>query len=110
MLAFVFTQVEDLKGAVVLALGLQLPLHADKSFAGGVDGELAQVADNPSTAELFSHGRCSARAAEEIRYQVTFVAGCINEALQKCFGFLRGVASPLMSHRIDVENISPQIV
>jgi hypothetical protein len=50
VLAFVLAQVEDLKGAVVLAFGLELALHADHALTGGVDGELAQVGDDPFTA------------------------------------------------------------
>ena len=66
MLALVLAQVEDFKGAVVLALGLQLPLHADQPLARGVDGELAQVGDDPLAPQLLRHCRRRAGAAEEI--------------------------------------------
>ena len=57
MLAFVLAQVEDSKGAVVFAFGFQLPLHADHALSRGVDGELAQVADDPLSAQLLRHCR-----------------------------------------------------
>ena len=73
VLALVLAQVEDFKGAVVLALGLELPLHADQPLARGVDGELAQVADDPLAPQLLRHRRRRAGAAEEVGDQVAFV-------------------------------------
>jgi len=56
VLAFVLAQVEDLEGAVVLALRLELPLYADQALVGGVNGELAEVRGNSLAAQLFGHG------------------------------------------------------
>ena len=91
VLALVLAQVEDFKGAVVLALGLELPLHADQPLAGGVDGELAQVADDPLAAQLLRHGRRGAGAAEEVGDQVAFVGRGFDDAFEQGFGFLGGV-------------------
>ena len=66
VLALVLAQVEDFKGTVVLALGFELTLHADHALARGVDGELAQVADDPLTPQLFGYRRCGAGTAEEV--------------------------------------------
>ena len=73
MLAFVFAEVQDFERAERLSSALQLALDADEPLARGVDGELAQVADDPFAAELFSHGGRRARAAEEIGDDVVFV-------------------------------------
>ncbi|MBT9177525.1 MAG: hypothetical protein DDT20_01859 [Firmicutes bacterium] len=73
VLALVLTQVEDFKGAVVLACGFQLPLHADHALAGGVNGELAQVGYYPLAAQLFGHGGGGAGAAEEVGDEIAFV-------------------------------------
>ena len=72
VLAFVFAQVEDFERAVVFAFVLECALDADHAFAGGVDGELAEVGDNPLAAELFGDGGGGAGAAEEIGDEVAF--------------------------------------
>ena len=90
VLALVLAQVEDLKGAVVLAFGFQLPLDADQTLAGGVDGELAQVADDPFAAQLLGHSGGGAGAAEKVGDQVAFVGGGLDDAFKQGFGFLVG--------------------
>jgi hypothetical protein len=56
VLAFVFAEVEDFECAICQVLGLAFALHADKPFARGVDGELAEIADDPLAAQLLGHG------------------------------------------------------
>ena len=45
---------------------LSTPLHADQPFARGVDGEFAEIADDPLAAQLLRYGRRGAGAAEKI--------------------------------------------
>jgi hypothetical protein len=96
VLALVLAQVQDFKGAVVFALSLQLSLHADQPLAGGVNGELAEVADDPLAAEFFRHRRRGARATEEVGDQVAFVGGCFDDAFEQSFGFL-GLITALLA-------------
>ena len=91
VLTLVFTQVEDFKGAVVLSLGLQLPLDADQPLAGGVNTELAQVTDDPLTPQFLRYRRRGAGAAEEIGDQVAFVGRCFDDPLKEGFGLLGGI-------------------
>ncbi len=93
VLALVLAQVEDFEGAVVLALGLQLALHADHALAGGVDGELAQVGDDPLAAQLLRHRGGGAGAAEEVGDEIAFVGGGFDDAFEQGFGFLGWVAN-----------------
>src|SRR5208283_4643928 len=58
MLALVLSKIEDFKGPVVLAIFLQLPLHANHSLTRSVYGELPQIADYPLTTQLFSDSGC----------------------------------------------------
>ena len=80
VLALVLAQVQNLEGAVVLALCLQLPLHADHALARRVDGELAQVAGDPFAPQLFGHGRRRAGTAEEVSDEIAFVGGGFDDA------------------------------
>jgi hypothetical protein len=97
VLALVLAQVENFKRAVVLAFGFQLPLHADEALASGVDGELAEVADDPLTPEFFSHRRRRAGTAEEVGHQVAFVGGGFDDALQEFFRLLRWITYPFLN-------------
>ena len=110
MLTLVLAQIENLKGTVALALGLELTLHADHALACGVDGELAQIGDDPLPAQLLSHGGRSARAAEEVGDEVAFVGGSFDDAFEKSFGLLGGVICSFTCHRIDTIDICPNIV
>ena len=77
VLAFVSAKVEDFKGAVILAFGLEPSLHADNTLAGGVDGEFAQIRGNPLAAQLFCHCGSGAGTTEEVGDKVAFVGGYI---------------------------------
>ncbi len=92
MLALVLAEVEDLEGAVVLAVFLELALYPDQPLAGGVDGELAEIGGDPLAAQFFGHGGGSAGAAEEIGDQIAFVGRGLDDTFKECFGFLGGVA------------------
>ena len=74
MLALVLAQVEDFKGAVIFAFGLERALNADQALARGVDGELAQIADDPPASELLGHSGRGSGATEKVSHQVTIVA------------------------------------
>ena len=74
---------------------LELALDADQAFAGGVDGEFAEVGDDPLAAQLFCHGGGGAGAAEEVSDQVAFVAGCLDNAFYQGLWFLGGIAKAL---------------
>ena len=97
MLAFVLAEVENFKSAVVLAFGLQLPLHADHALAGGVDGELAEVAGDPLAAQLLGHRRGRAGAAEEVGDEVAFVGRGFDDPFEQSFGFLSWVVNSFFS-------------
>ncbi len=60
MLTLVLAQVENFKGAIVFAFGLQFPLHADQPLARGVNGEFAEVGDDPFASQLFGDGSSGA--------------------------------------------------
>ena len=45
----------------------------EQTLAGGVDGETAQVAGDPTTVQLFGDGSGCAGAAEAVEDQVVFV-------------------------------------
>jgi hypothetical protein len=66
VLALVFPQVEEFKGAIVPTLGLELALHADQALSGGMDRELAQVADDPFAPQFFGYSGSGAGAAEKV--------------------------------------------
>ena len=53
---------------------LELALDADQAFAGGVDGEFAEVGDDPLAAQLFCHGGGGAGAAEEVGERKIYTA------------------------------------
>ena len=110
VLALVLAQVEDFEGAVVLAFGLQLPLHADQPLAGGVDGELAQVGDDPLAAQFFGHGGRGAGAAEEVGDEVAFVGGGFDDAFEQGFGFLGGVVESSLRLELIGADIVPDVL
>jgi hypothetical protein len=93
--AFVAAEVEDFKGAVVFAFGLELALHADQALAGGVDGELAEIGGDPLAAQLFCNGGGGAGAAEEVGDEVAFLRRSFNKSLDKLLGFLRRIIQKL---------------
>ncbi len=82
VLPLVAAEGENFKAAVRLAFGLQLPLHADKTFARGVDGEAAEVAADPLAPELLGDRHRGAGAAEEVSDEVAFVGGTANDPIQ----------------------------
>ena len=82
MLPLVLAQVEDLEGAIILALRLEPALHADHPLAGGVDGELAKITDDPLSTQLFRHRGRSARAAEEVGHEIAFVGRGADDAIE----------------------------
>ena len=88
VLPFVLAEVQNLEGAVVLAVGLELALHADHAFARGVDGEFAQVGADPLAAQLFRDRRGRAGAAEEVGDEVAFVGGGFDDAFDEFLRFL----------------------
>ena len=73
VLALVFAEVENLKSAVVIAIGFQLTLDADDSFTRGVDGELAEVRGYPLAPKFFGNGGSGAGATEEVGDEIAFV-------------------------------------
>ena len=73
VLALVFAEVENLKSAVVIAIGFQLTLDADHSFTRGVDGELAEVRGYPLALKFFGNGGSGAGATEEVGDEIAFV-------------------------------------
>ena len=73
VLTLVLAEIEDFKGAVVYPIRLELTLDSNHPFAGGVDGELAEVCTNPFAPQFFGNGGGGAGAAEEISDEVTFV-------------------------------------
>ncbi len=93
VLPLVLAQVEDLKGPVVFPGGLELALHADQAFAGGVDGEFAEIGGDPFAAQFFRHRRRGAGAAEEVGDEVAFVGRGLDDAFDECFWFLGGIVS-----------------
>ena len=95
VLAFIFAQIENFKGTIVLALGLELPLDADHPLTCGVNGEFAQIADDPLASQLFGHRGGSARAAEEVGHQVAFVRAGFDDSFEQGFGFLGRIADGL---------------
>ena len=88
MLPLVLAEVQNLEGAVVLAVGLELALHADHAFARGVDGEFAQVGADPLAAQLLCDRRGRAGAAEEVGNQIAFVGGGFDDAFDEFLRFL----------------------
>ena len=107
MLALVLAQIEDFKRAVIPALYFQLPLHANQAFTRRVNGELAQIAGDPFAPEFFRHRRRGAGTAEEIGDEVTFVAGCFDDAFEQGFGFLGGVTKSFITSVCYSGNIKP---
>lgn len=95
VLPLVLAQVQDLEGPVVASLGFQVALDADHSFAGGVDGEFSQVADDPFATQLFRHRRGCAGATEEVGHEVAFVGRGADDAFKQRFGFLSGIVNSL---------------
>ena len=73
MLAFIFAEIENFKGAIGLAFFLELALHAKQPFSGCVNGKLAKIRANPLAAQLFGDSRECAGTTEEIGYEVAFV-------------------------------------
>ena len=73
MLALIFAEIENFKGAIGLAFLLELALHAKQPFSGGMDGELAKVCGNPLTAQFFSYCRECAGATEKVGHKIAFI-------------------------------------
>jgi hypothetical protein len=107
MLALVFAEIKDFESAIVLALSFQLSLHADEPLAGGVDGELTEVADDPFTAELFGDGGGSARAAEKVGYEIAVVGRDLDDAFEQGFRLLCFVAALLAGPSTNHADIIP---
>ena len=91
MLSLVLAEVENFEGAVVFSFGLELSLHANHSLTRGVDGELAQIADDPFAAQFLGYGSSSSGAAEKVSNNVAFVGGCFDDAFKKILWFLCGI-------------------
>jgi len=87
----------SLECAVVFACGFHFALHADHALARGVDGEFAEIGGDPLAAQLFCDGCGCAGAAEEVGYEVAFVAGRFDNAFEQGFGLLRGIMPRLVS-------------
>ncbi len=51
----------------------QIGIDPDRPLAGGMNGELAQVAGNPLAPQLLGHGGGGAGTAEEVGDEVAFV-------------------------------------
>lgn len=92
MFALILAQVQNLEGPVVLACFLAFALHADEPFAGGVDGELAEIRDDPLPAQLLRHRRRGAGTAEEVGDDVVFVGGGFDDTFEQGFGLLGSIA------------------
>ena len=88
VLALVFAEVQDFKGAVVPVVFLELALDPDEALARGVNGEFAQVRANPFAAQLFGHGRRGPGPAKKIRHQIAFVGRGFDDTFEQGFGFL----------------------
>jgi hypothetical protein len=80
-LTLVAAEVQDFKGAERLARRLQLALDGDEPLARGVDAEFAEVSGDPLAPELFGHSGGCAAAAEEVGYQIAFVAAGFDNSL-----------------------------
>ena len=85
--ALVLAEVEDFEGAEVLALVFKRTLHLDQALAGGVNGELAEVGDDPLAVELFGYRGGGAGTAEEVGDDVVFVGAGFYDAFEEGFGF-----------------------
>src|SRR5437764_1234790 len=81
-------EVEDFKGAIGQVLFLAFALHADEPLASRVDGELAEVADDPLAAQLFGDRRRRAGPTKEVRDDVIFVRRGEDDSFEEGFGFL----------------------
>ncbi len=88
MLSLVPAEVQHLERAVVLAFRLQFALHADHALARRVDGELAEIGDDPLAAELLGDGGRGARTDEEVGDEIAFVGRCFDDTFEKGFGLL----------------------
>jgi len=104
--ALVLAEVEDFEGAEVLALVLKRALYLDKAFAGGVNGELTEVGDDPLAVELFGDRGGGAGTAEEVGDDVVFVGAGFYDTFEKGFRFLGGVVDPLIRSISNSINIS----
>ena len=65
---------------------------SQQPLARGVDGEAAEVAGDPAAVQLLGDGGRRAAAGEAVEDEVAFVGGGADDAVEECFGFLRGVA------------------
>ena len=90
-LAFVTAEVVNVESTIRLAFVVQFALQFDEALAAGVDGEPAEVRHDPATPQPLRHRARRAAAAEKIGNEVAFVAAGLDDAFEKCFGFLSRV-------------------
>jgi len=110
VLPFVTAEVENLKSAIVVAGLLPLALHADQPFACRVNGELAEIADNPLAIQFLGHRRGGAGPAEEIGDDVVFVGGGVDDAGEEGFGFLGRVIDSFVGQMMYFRKLIPDVL
>ena len=80
ILALILAEVQDLEGLAVL--------DTEQALTGGVDSPAAQVAADPSAAELLGDGECCARATEEVGDKAIGFRRCLYDPPEKPIRFL----------------------
>ena len=81
ILAFVFSQIKDFKGAKVLPGLLELSLDTDHPFSGGMNGEFAEIGPDPLAVQLFCHRQGRAGSAEEVGNQIARIGRGFDDPL-----------------------------
>jgi hypothetical protein len=73
-----------------------------QSLARGMNGEFAQVTDDPLALQLFRYGGYSAGTAEKVGHKVAFSAARLNDPLQKYFGLLCRVRNRISFLNVEI--------
>ena len=94
-LALVAAEVQDFERAERFVNGLPLALDLNEPLARGVNGELAEIGDDPLAAQLLGHGGRRAAAAEEIGDEVTLVAAGTDNSLEQGLWLLGRISPPI---------------
>ena len=95
-LTFVSSQVQNFERTERVVHGLPLALDLNEPLARGVDGELAEVGDEPLASQLLGNGSGRPAAAEEVGHKVALIAAVQNDACQQDLRLLSGVPHRLV--------------
>ena len=95
---------DDFVGTQIIAEGVVQAVPDQR------DGQVGNVDADPAAVEPFRRGHRCTTPAERVQHHVALVAAGPDDALQQCFGFLRGVAEAFFWLNMHRGHIVPKIL